>query len=400
MLAVLLAISAAFSNTDAVLMSINRLRLQNQTKKKHRNPTKFHDFLNRPDRLAALITLGNNVVNILAATLVTIISYQLGSDIAIAPAIAGFIIVVLIFSAVIQKCLSAMPPSILIFLSSFIYIPLIKFFYPVARICHLTANTSAHILGFNNKKGISEVIEQKNNLFDSDHLMPARYQNMLRRIQDLETTKVEDIMTHRNDIIGIDIEEPMANIIEKILSSPHTRLPVYKKNIDRIIGFLHLRKILSELNHPDFDKHRITESLIKPFFIPVGTSIHRQMQTFKAEKLRIGLVADEYGDVLGLVSLDDLLQEIVGELIAEDPDIKIQKDGSFVVDASIPLRELNRLTQWNLPTDGPKTLSGLIIEYMETIPDSGISIKLHGHMLEIVRCDDNTVKLVKFHAYQ
>jgi Mg2+/Co2+ transporter CorB len=153
---------------------------------------------------------------------------------------------------------------------------------------------------------------------------------------------------------------------------------------------------LSQIHQGDFDKQNITDSLIKPFFIPVTTSIHSQMQIFKAEKLRIGLVVDEYGDVQGLVTLDDLIQEIVGEFITEEPSINQQKDGSFLIDASVTVRELNRLMQWELPTEGPKTLNGLIIEYLETIPKSGTSIKLYGHILEIVKCDENTVKQVKY----
>jgi Mg2+/Co2+ transporter CorB len=219
---------------------------------------------------------------------------------------------------------------------------------------------------------------------------------MLLSILDLESASVEDIMTQRKEIVGIDLQDDIEDIIEQLSNSPHTRLPVYKKNIDRVIGFLHIRNVLSKISHADFDKQVITNSLSKPFFIPASTSIHKQMQIFKSEKLRIGLVVDEYGDVQGLVTVDDLLQEIVGELIIEEPDIKPQKDGSYVVDASVTVRELNRVTHWNLPTEGPKTLNGLIIEYMETIPEPGTSIKLHGHVLEIMQRDENTVKFVRF----
>ncbi|NOU13092.1 MAG: CBS domain-containing protein, partial [Methylococcaceae bacterium] len=179
-------------------------------------------------------------------------------------------------------------------------------------------------------------------------------------------------------------------------TSPHTRLPVYKTNIDRVIGILDLRHILALLNRNDFDKQTIISHLAKPFFIPENTPVHNQMQRFKQEKLRIGLVVDEYGDVQGLVTLDDLLQEIVGELITDDVSVTPQNDGSYLVDAHINLRELNRITQWSLPTEGPKTLNGLIIEFMETIPNPGTGIKLHGHALEIIERDNNAVKLVRF----
>lgn len=399
-LAFLLVLSAFFSGSETALMTLNRYRLQHLVKKKHKSAIKAHKLLKRPDRLFGLILLGNNFVNILASSLATIIAIRIGGDEAIAAAIGLLTIVVLIFSEVTPKTLGTIKPEMLAFLSAWIYIPLLKIFYPIVWIVNLISSLILRIFGINTKKSITETMnkdELKSIVSDANHLMPARYQNMLLSILDLESASVEDIMTHRNDIVGIDLEEPIEDIIKELQNSPHTRLPVYKKNIDRVIGFLHIRAILSQLNQTAFDKQNIVESLSKPFFIPAGTSIHRQMQTFKAEKLRIGLVVDEYGDVLGLVTLDDLLQEIVGELIADESDIKMQKDGSYLVDASVSVRELNKVTHWDLPTEGPKTLNGLIIEYMETIPESGTSVKLHGHALEIIKCDENTVKLVKFH---
>jgi Mg2+/Co2+ transporter CorB len=213
---------------------------------------------------------------------------------------------------------------------------------------------------------------------------------------DLESATVEDIMTPRNEIVGIDLEMPIEGIIQHIKSSAHTRLPVYKKSIDRIVGFLHLRNVLVLINHEDFDKQIIISLLSKPVFIPDTTPVHAQMVKFKAEKIRIGLVVDEYGDVQGLVTMDDLLQEIVGEIITDDSMVRIQSDGSYLVDANITIRELNRSMQWDLPTEGPKTLNGLIVEFMETIPEAGTSIKLNGYALEVLKRDEMSVKLVKF----
>jgi Mg2+/Co2+ transporter CorB len=399
-LAFLLLVSAFFSGSESALMMLNRYRLQHLVKKKHKGAIKAHELLKRPDRLNSLIRLGSHFVNIVAASLTTLIATRIGGDETIAAGIALLTLTVLIFSEVIPRTLGAFKPETLAFLSAWIYSPLLKINYPIIWTINLISSLILRMFGVNLPKGKTETLnknELKSIVSDANHLMPIRYQNMLLSILDLESARVDDIMTHRNDIIGIDLEEPIEEIIKRIQTSPHTRLPVYKKNIDRVIGFLHLRTILSQINQPDFDKHNITEILTKPFFIPAGTSIHRQMQTFKAEKLRIGLVVDEYGDVLGLLTLDDLLQEIVGELSAEDPSINMQKDGGYLVDASVTVRELNRVTQWDLPTEGPKTLNGLIIEYMETIPEPGTSIKLHGHALEILKCDENTVKFVKFH---
>ncbi len=399
-LAVLLLLSAFFSGSETALMTLNRYRLQHLVKQKHRGAIKAHELLKRPDRLIGLILLGNNFVNILASSIATVIAIRIGGDEAIGPAMALMTVIVLLFSEVTPKTLAALRPEMLAFVSAWIYVPLLKIFYPLVWVVNLMSGLLLRIVGVNPKKAKTETLnkdELKSIVSDAEHLMPARYQNMLLSILDLESATVEDIMTHRNDIVGIDLEDPIEEIITQLQQSPHTRLPVYKKNIDRVIGFLHIRTILILLNQPDFDKQMITDSLSKPFFIPASTSIHKQMQIFKAEKLRTGLVVDEYGDVQGLVTLDDLLQEIVGELIAEEPDIKMQKDGSYLVDASVTVRELNRITHWDLPTEGPKTLNGLIIEYMETIPEAGTSAKLHGHTLEIIKRDENTVKLVRFH---
>lgn len=382
-------------------MTLNRYRLQHLVKQKHRGALKAHQLLKRPDRLIGLILLGNNFVNILASSIATLIAIRFGGDEAIPAATALLTIVVLIFSEVTPKTLAALRPEMLAFISAWLYIPLLKIFYPIVWIVNVLSNVLLRIVGVNPKKAKKDTLDKdelKSIVSDTDHLLPTRYQNMLLRILDLESASVEDIMTQRKEIVGIDLEDSIEEIIEQLRNSPHTRLPVYKKNIDRVIGFLHIRTVLSRITHLDFDKQVITDSLSKPFFIPASTSIHKQMQIFKTEKQRIGLVVDEYGDVQGLVTLDDLLQEIVGELIAEEePNVKKQKDGGYLVDASVTVRELNRVTHWDLPTEGPKTLNGLIIEYMEMIPEPGTSIKFHDHVLEIIQRDENTVKLVRFH---
>ncbi len=398
-LAFLLVLSAFFSGSETALMTLNRYRLKHLVKQKHRGATKVHNLLKRPDRLLGLILLGNNFVNILASSIATVIAIRLGGEDMIAPVTALLTIVVLIFSEVTPKTLGALKPEMLAFISAWIYVPLLKIFYPIVWVINSISAILLWLVGVNTKHGKTETLDKdelKSIVSDAEHLLPARYQNMLLSILDLESASVEDIMTQRKDIVGIDLEDTIEDIIEQLQHCPHTRLPVYKKNIDRVIGFLHIRDVLSRLTDSSFDKQIITDSLIKPFFIPASTSIHKQIQIFKTEKLRMGLVVDEYGDVQGLVTLDDLLQEIVGELIIEESDIKMQKDGSYLVDASVTVRELNRVTHWDLPTEGPKTINGLIIEYMETIPDVGTSIKLHGHILEIIQRDENTVKRVRF----
>jgi Mg2+/Co2+ transporter CorB len=400
-LAAMLALSAFFSGSETALMTLNRYRLKHLVKLNHSGAIKAQQLLHRPERLLGLILLCNNFVNNFASSIATVIAIKLYADEESIVAIAAGIltIVMLICSEVTPKTLAAIKPEPLAFPAAWIYTPLLKILYPVVWFVNIFVNLLLKVVGVDVKKNRHDALnkdELKSIISDAESLMPVRYQKMLMGILELESATVEDIMTPRNEIIGIDLELPIEDIIAKIKTSPHTRLPVYKTSIDRIIGFIHLRKILILINQEDFDKQTIINCLDKPSFIPESTPVHNQMHRFKHEKIRIGLVVDEYGDVLGLVTLDDLLQEIVGELITEDVAVRAQSDGSYLVDANITIRELNRVMQWSFPTEGPKTLNGLIIEFMETIPETGTSIKLHNYPLEIIKRDENSVKLVKF----
>jgi len=400
-LAAMLILSAFFSGSETALMTLNRYRLRHLVKLNHSGAIKAHQLLQRPERLLGLILLCNNFVNNFASSIATVIAIKLYADEESSVAIAAGIltIVMLICSEVTPKTLAAIKPEPIAFPAAWIYTLLLKILYPVVWFVNLFVNLLLRIVGVDVKKNHHAALnkdELKSIISDAESLMPTRYQKMLMGILDLESATVEDIMTPRNEIIGVDLELPVEDIITRIKTSPHTRLPVYKTSIDRIIGFIHLRKILALLNQEDFDKQTIINLLDKPSFIPESTPVHNQMHRFKHEKIRIGLVVDEYGDVQGLVTLDDLLQEIVGELITDDVAVRTQSDGSYLVDANITIRELNRVTQWSLPTEGPKTLNGLIIEFMETIPETGTSIRLHEYLLEIIKRDENSVKLVKF----
>jgi len=400
-LAAMLILSAFFSGSETALMALNRYRLKHLVKLNHSGAIKAQQLLHRPERMLGLILLCNNFVNNFASSIATIIAIKLYADEESSVAIAAGIltIVMLICSEVTPKTLAAINPEPLAFPAAWIYTFLLKILYPVVWFVNLFVNLLLRVVGVDVKKNRHDALnkdELKSIISDAESVMPARYQKMLMGILELESATVEDIMTPRNEIIGIDLELSIEDIIAKIKTSPHTRLPVYKTSIDRIIGFIHLRKILVLINQEDFDKQTIINCLDKPSFIPESTPVHNQMHRFKHEKIRIGLVVDEYGDVKGLVTLDDLLQEIVGELITEDVAVRAQSDGSYLVDANITIRELNRVMQWSLPTEGPKTLNGLIIEFMETIPETGTSIKLHSYPLEIIKRDENSVKLVKF----
>lgn len=402
LLLLMLVLSAFFSGSETSLMTLNRYRLRHLVKLKHSGAIKAQKLLHRPDRVLGLILLCNNFVNNFASSIATVIAIKLYADTESSVAISAVLLtlVMLIFSEVAPKTLATIKPELLAFPSAWVYTVLLKIFYPLVWLINTLVHLLLRCIGVDTTKNEQNKLnkdELKSIISEAESVMPHRYHKMLLGILDLESATVEDIMTPRNEIIGIDLELSIETIIEHIKNSTYTRLPVYKQSIDRVIGFLHLRKVLIEIHHEDFDKQSIISLLTKTSFIPESTSVHKQMLRFKNEKIRIGLVVDEYGDVQGLVTLDDLLQEIVGELITEEENtVNQQTDGSYLVDASITVREFNRVMQGELPTEGAKTLNGLILNFMETIPNTGTSIRLHGYAVEILERDENSVKLVKF----
>ena len=353
-------------------MAINRYRLRHLVKLKHAGAIKVQNLLLKPDRLLGLILLGNNFVNNLASSIATIVAIKLYADdeIAIAIMVVMLTIIMLIFSVQAPKKLAVIKPERVAFFAAWIYTPLVKIFYPVVWIVNFFVKLILRVVGIDVKKSDQSTFnneEIKSLVTEAESLMPVRYQKMLLGILDFESATVEDIMTPRNEIVGIDLEASIEEIVQQIKTSPHNQLAVYKKSIDRVVGFLSLRKVPLLVNKTAFDKQVLMNLLTKPSFIPENTPVHTQLLRFKEEKIGIGLVVDEYGDVQGLVTQDDLVQEIVGELITDDVAARKQSDGSFLIDASITVRELNRVMKWSLPTEGPKTLNGLIIEFMETI---------------------------------
>ncbi len=384
-------------------MTLNRYRLQHLVKERHPGALRAQNLLRRPDRLIGLLLLGNNFVNILASSLTTVIGLRLGGETGIAIGAGILTLVLLIFGEVAPKTLAAMNPERLAFPASWVFLPLLKILYPVVWIVNAVSNLLLKVFrcdpASHERDRLSKE-ELRTIVAEAHALLPETYKNMLVGILGLETATVEDVMVPRNEIVGLDLDAPLDELVELIQSIPHSRIPVYKKSIDRVIGVLSLRKILPRLNDRDLDKKAIASVMSKTYFIPESTPLHRQLMNFKTEGSRIGLVVDEYGEVQGLVTLEDLLQEIVGELTTGSPHVEPQKDGGYLVDASITLRELNRVTGWSFATEGPKTLNGLIIEFLETIPARGTSLELSGYRLEILEVNEHAVKRVKFYAAQ
>lgn len=380
-------------------MSLNRYRLKHLAKTKHRGAKRANEMLNRPDRLIGLILLGNNFVNILASSIATILALRLVGESGIAPAAGLLTFVILIFGEVAPKTLAILYPERIAFPATLILKPLLNILYPLVWLVNVIANALLRLLGVKMDQAKSQEMsseELRSVVNEASALIPRRHQTMLTNILDLEKVTVEDIMVPRTDVIGIDLDDEWDDIVKQLINSQHTRLPIYRSDINNIVGLLHVRNTLGILTKQDSTKDDLTPWIREPYFVPEGTQLHTQLLHFQHQKRRIGLVVDEYGDILGLVTLEDILEEIVGEFTT-DPSTRIkdvhpQPDGTYLVDGSATIRDLNRVMRWELPTEGPKTLSGLITEYLEAIPEPGTSLKLAGYPIEIVQTKDNMVK--------
>jgi len=402
-LTVLLILSAFFSGSETALMTLNRYRLRHQADDGHAGAKRAQQLLEKPDRLIGLILLGNNFVNILASSLVTLIAIRLGGEGAIPIAAGVLTLVVLIFAEVAPKTLAALHPEKLAFPAAWVYIPLLRLLFPLVWLVNLFANAVLKALRIypEGSEGNSLSREElRTVLGEAGAMMPKRHQDMLLSVLDLESMTVDDIMVPRTEIDGINFEDPISEILEQLEQLPYTRVLVYRGSIDQVMGFLHSRKILQATLDADGLTHNEIEQLLRePLYIPKGTPLNRQILNFQRTKRRSGLVVDEYGDVLGLVTMADLLEEIVGEF-ATDPsdsiaDVQPQDDGSFLVVGSANLRELVRTLDWELPVDGPKTLNGLIVEHLQSLPEAGTSLMIAGYPIDIIQCQDNMVRTAR-----
>lgn len=401
-LVTLLALSAFFSGSETALMTLNRYRLRHLAAAGHPGAKLAERLLAKPDRLIGLILLGNNFVNILASSLATIIAIRLGGEGAI-PLAAGLLtLVVLIFSEVAPKTLAALHPERIAFPAAWIYTPLSRVLFPMVWLVNLMANAVLRMLGVfpDDAEGTTLSREELRTVVnEAGAMIPKRHQKMLINILDLEKVTVDDIMVPRSELDGIDLDKPLDEILEQLEQTPYTRVLVYRGSIDHVVGFVHSRRVMQAQLDGELTRETLDALIREPYYIPKGTPLNRQLLNFQRKRRRTALVVDEYGDVLGLVTMADLLEEIVGEF-ATDPadaiaDVLPQDDGSFLVDGSANLRELQRTMHWELPTDGPKTLNGLIVEHLESIPEPGTSLMIAGYPIEVVQIQDNAVKTAR-----
>ena len=403
----LIILSAFFSGSETGLMTLNRYRLRHLARTRHAGARRAQKLLERPDRLIGLILLGNNFVNILASSLTTVIALRLGGETGIAIGAGLLTLVILIFAEVTPKTLAALHPERVAFPAAFIYGPLLWILHPLVWVVNTIANALLKALGIRQDESSTDALSQeelRTVVLEAGAMIPKRHQDMLLNIIDLEKVTVEDIMVPRKEITGIDLEDSWDAIVRQISSSQYTRLPVYRGGIDNVIGFVHIRKILPLLMADRLDRETLEELIKEPLFIPENTPLNRQLLNFQRERRRIGLVVDEYGDIQGLATLEDILEEVVGEFTTDPSaagrDYTPEEDGSYLVNGSASIRELNRSLHMELPVDGPKTLNGMVLEYLEDIPRPGTSLLLSGYPVDIVKTKGNLVKTLRVHTNQ
>lgn len=383
-------------------MTLNRYRLKSLADKGHRGARLATILLARPDRLLGLILLGNNIVNIFAATVATIIALRLYGEIglAVAPIVLAFVI--LIFSEVTPKTMAALKPERLAFPSAYVYTVIATPLYPFVWLVNIFSNALLRLLGVHPDRETRQELsadELRAVVVEAEHFMPQAHSDMLLSVIDLEQISVEDIMVPRNEITGIDLNDDWNDIVHQITHSQRTRVPVFHDSIDDTIGVLHLRKVLNLFSRDELNMKTLKGLIASAYFIPAGTSLTQQLLNFQDNRRRSGLVVDEYGSIQGLVTLEDILEEIVGQFTTDSPTrnlgIHKQSDNSYLIDGNTHIRDINRALDWELPVDGPKTLNGLIIEHMEIIPQTGTSLMVDNYTIEIMKSTNNAVQTAR-----
>ncbi len=399
----LIILSGFFSSSETGMMALNRYKLKHLANKGHKGARKAKALLAKPEQLIGVILIGNNFVNILASAIATLLALKTFGTGGIAIATGLLTLVILVFAEVTPKTFAAVHPEGIAFTAAHILTPLLKIAYPLVWLVNSISYRILRPLGIDTRnlnEGQLSREELRLVVNESTALIPPRHRSMLLSIFDLEQITVDDIMVPRNEIFGIDLEDDFDEIAQQLRSCQHTRIPIFKSSMNKPIAILHMRKWGQFLaSHDEKNRANLMQYTVEPYFVLEGTPLHIQLSNFQKAKRRLGLVVDEYGDVKGMVTLEDILEEIVGEfttdLAASSKDIHPQQDGSFIIDGTTTIRSINKALKWHLPTQGPKTLSGLIIEHLEFIPNSAVSLNLENYRIEVVQVKDNTVKTAK-----
>jgi Mg2+/Co2+ transporter CorB len=402
-LAALILLSSFFSFTETAFMSVNHYRLRHLARHGNRNAKRASLLLDRPDKLLGLILFCDTFADILASAIATLLMVHYFGGVGVLIATVGVTFVILIFGELAPKTLAALHPLRITLYSSYPLWILLKILSPIIALVNLLSNGFLYIFGVRSQHKKLEnftIDELRTVLMEAGRQIPGNYQRMLLQLLSLEKTSIEDVMIPRNEIVGIDLTRDWPEILEQLTTSQHTRLPVYEEHIDSTVGILHVRDALNLLAKNELTKKTLEEILETPYFVPERTSLSHQLVEFSQQKMRMGLVVDEYGDIQGLIAIEDILEEVVGEFTTDSAassqkDIFAESTGNYILDGSVNVRVLNRTLQTHFPLEGPKTLSGLIIEYLEMIPPANICTRIAGYPLEILQIKDNMVKSVR-----
>jgi len=403
-LVVLIFVSAFFSISETSMMALNRYRLRHLTKTGHRGARLTSQLLAQVDRLLGVVLLGNTLVNAGATTLATVIAIRLfgGGELVLSLSTAAVAFLLLVFSEITPKVIGATRPETIAFPAGYILAPLLKLAYPVTWFVNLFVRGLLWLLRLqphSNQAHTLSMEELRTLILEGGNFLPQKHQKILLNLFDLESITVEDAMTPRIQIEAIDIESSPDEVRRQIAISNHTRLPVYRERLDDIIGIVHVRKVLNLSEGENINARTLIEVLREPYFIPMGTPLLTQLQNFQEQQDRMGLVVDEYGELKGLLTLEDILEEIIGEFTTQSPlqtaRFRRMEDGSIIVEGGTLLRDMNRKLGYKFPLDGPKTLNGLILEHFQDIPEPGTSLKLAGYPLEVLQTQDRVIKSVR-----
>jgi len=406
-LIVLLALSGFFSLSETAMMAANRFRLRHLAKSGHHGAEKALALLNRTDKMLGVILLGNNLINAAAATLVSVIALELfGEDKwALGAGTLAVTFAILVFSEITPKIVGATYADRLAVLLAYVLTPLLRLFYPAVwfinlfaggllRLFRLTPNNSGETAQLSPEELRSLVLE-------SSHVIPQKHHAILSSLFELNNITVEDVMTPRGSIEILDLDLPWEEVRDQLATSHHSRLPTCRESLDQLVGILPVRRLLASIGDPEFDEAVLMSQLQAPYYIPVGTAIFSQLTFFQENRQRIGFVVDEYGDILGLLTLEDIIEEFVGDFTTSLPGLgnmlKWSPANDVIVEGSRPLRDINRMLGLDFPLDGPKTLNGLILEHFQDIPESGLSIKLNGIPVEVLQTQDRSVITVRIY---
>ncbi|MBY0475671.1 MAG: HlyC/CorC family transporter [Nitrosomonas sp.] len=404
-LVILLIVSGFFSLSETSMMAINRYRLRHLAKQGHRGARLTVKLLEKTDRLLGVILLGNNLLNTASATLVAVIVATLfvQDEFALFMGTIAVTFAILVFSEITPKVIAAAYPERIALAASYVLTPLLIICYPIVWFVNLFV--SGLLVLFRLKPQSAE-LEQKISteelkmlVLEGGHFIQHKHQSVLLNLFDLEEITVDDVIVPRNQIEAIDLNADDEVIHAQLLTCHHTRLPIYRERMDNIVGLVHVRKVLNQMQGGKITASTLEKVMRKPYFIPSGTSLFSQLQLFQENQKRVGLVVDEYGEWMGLVTLEDIIEEIIGEFTTQAPTqtsiFLKQEDGSIVVEGRTLLRELNRKLDFQFPLDGPKTLNGLILEYFEDIPEAGTGLNISGYPMEVIQTKNRTVKTVK-----